>query len=320
MAAYLSSLSLLSLVGRLPASIAQGLIWGIMALGVYVTFRLLNIADLSVDGTFTTGGAVAVMLIINNVNPVAATFIATLAGLISGLVTGLMHTKLGIPAILSGILTQYALYSINLAIMGFKANQAVSVDRYYLVLSSRYPVPAIVVGGIVSVGVLIFMYWFFGTEMGSALRATGCNQTMAKAQGININTMKVLGLSFSNGLVALSGALSAQYSGFSDVNSGRGAIVIGIAAVIIGEVLREALFRKNLNFAITLGFVIFGGIIYYFVYTLVLWLKLDPNLMKMFTAIIVAIFLAVPYLKAQARNSFGRAGKNALRKGIKADA
>lgn len=311
MAAYLSSLSLLSLAGRLPASIAQGLIWGIMALGVYVTYRLLNIADLSVDGTFSTGGAVAVMLVINNVNPIIASLIATLSGLIAGLVTGFMHTKLGIPAILSGILTQYALYSINLAIMGFKANQAVSVDRYYLVLSSRFPVNAIMVGICICFAVVFFMYWFFGTEIGSALRATGCNPLMAKAQGINTATMKVLGLAFANALVALSGALSAQYSGFADVNSGRGAIVIGLAAVIIGEVLREALFSKNPNFAISLCFVVLGGIIYYIVYTLVLWLKLDPNMMKMFTAIIVAIFLAIPYLRDQAKNSFTAVSRKA---------
>jgi putative ABC transport system permease protein len=310
MEAYISSLSLMSLIGRLPASVAQGLIWGIMALGVYVTFRLLDIADLSVDGTFSTGGAVTVILIIGGMNPWAAVFIALICGLLVGCVTGLLHTKLGIPAILAGILSQYALYSINLAIMDFKANQAISVDRYYLLISSRNITPAIITGLGFAIVVIIFMYWFFGTETGSALRATGCNPTMSKAQGININTMKVLGLALSNGLVSLAGGLSAQYSGFADVNSGRGAIVIGLAAVIIGEVLGESLLGKRLNFAGRLIFIVIGGIIYYIIYSLVLWLKLDPNLMKLFTAIIVAIFLAVPYLKGQARNSFARAGKN----------
>ena len=310
MEAYLSSLSLIGLIGRLPASVAQGLIWGIMALGVYVTFRLLDIADLSVDGTFATGGAVTAMLIIAGVNPWTSMIIALICGLLVGCVTGFLHTKLGIPAILAGILTQYALYSINLAIMGFKANQAISVDKYYLLISSRNIPPAIVTGLGFVIVVIAGMYWFFGTEMGSALRATGCNPTMSKAQGININTMKVLGLAISNGLVSLAGCLSAQYSGFADVKSGQGAIVIGLAAVIIGEVLGESIMGKKLNFAGRLIFIIFGGIIYYVIYTLVLWLKLDPNLMKLFTAIIVAVFLAVPYLKGQAKNSFARAGKN----------
>ncbi len=317
MAAYFSALSLAGLIGRLPACVAQGLIWGIMALGVYVTFRLLDIADLSVDGTFSTGGAVAVMLIVGGLNPWAAVLIATVCGLAVGCVTGLLHTKLGIPAILAGILSQYALYSINLAIMAFKANQAVSVDKYDLIMSSRYITPAIAIGLVFVVIVIAVLYWFFGTEMGSALRATGCNPTMSRAQGININTMKVLGLAISNGLVALAGALSAQYSGFADVNAGRGAIVIGLAAVIIGEVLGEALFGKRLNFAVKLAFIVVGGIIYYVIYTIVLWLKLDPNLMKLFTAIIVAVFLAVPYLKGQAKNSFMKAGKNSAAKGAR---
>lgn len=313
MAAYFSSLSLAGLIGRLPASVAQGLIWGIMALGVYVTFRLLDIADMSVDGTFSTGGAVAVMLIVGGTNPWIAVLVSTLCGLIVGCVTGVLHTKLGIPSILAGILSQYALYSINLAIMQFKANQAVSVDKYYLITSSRHITPAIITGFAFAAVVIALMYWFFGTEMGSALRATGCNPTMSKAQGINIDAMKVLGLAVSNGLVALAGALSAQYAGFADVNSGRGSIVIGLAAIIIGEVIGESLFGKRLNFAVRLGCIVMGGIVYYVIYTLVLWLKLDPNLMKLFTAIIVATFLAIPYLKGHAKASFARAGKNAAK-------
>lgn len=310
MAAYFSSLSLLDFAGRLPAAVAQGLFWGLMALGVYITFRLLDIADLSVDGTFATGGAVSAMLILAGWSPAASLIIATIVGICAGTVTGLLHTKLGIPAILAGILTQYALYSINLAIMGFKANTAISSTSGNLVMSGLNVPKSILIGGIFVTIVIIVMYWFFGTEIGSGLRATGCNHEMAKAQGININAMTVLGLALSNGLVALAGALSSQYSGFADVNAGRGSIVIGLAAVIIGEVLGESILGKHLNFAGHLIFVVIGGIVYYIVYTLVLWLKLDPNMMKLFTAIIVAIFLAVPYLRGQAKSSFKKAAKN----------
>ena len=306
-----AALNPLDLLGRFPAGIAQGIIWGIMALGLYITFRLLDIADLSVDGTFSTGGAVTVMLILQGWNPWLAILVAMIAGLLAGSVTGLLHTKLGIPAILSGILTQYALYSVNLLIMGMKANQAVSVDKYYLIISGRNVPHALLIGGIIAAVLIILLYTFFGTEMGSAIRATGCNLEMSKAQGINTNRMKVVGLALSNGLVALAGGLSAQYSGFADINSGRGAIVIGLAAVIIGEVIGEAVLGKHLNFAGRLVFVVVGGIVYYLVYTLVLWLKIDSNLMKMFTAIIVAVFLAVPYLRAQSKSSFSKAARNA---------
>lgn len=304
-----ASLNVLDLFGRFPAGIAQGLVWGIMAIGVFITFRLLDTADLSVDGTFSTGGAVTVMLILSGCNPWVAVLAAVLAGIAAGTVTGLLHTRLGIPAILAGILTQYALYSVNLMIMGMKANQAVSVDKYALIISGRTVPHAIMNCGILAVLLIAVLYFFFGTELGSAIRATGCNQDMSKAQGINIGRMKVVGLALSNGLVALSGGLSSQYSGFADVNAGRGAIVIGLAAVIIGEALGEALLGKHLNFAGRLSFVIVGGIVYYLVYTLVLWLKIDSNLMKLFTAIIVAVFLAVPYLRAAQKSSFHRALK-----------
>ena len=311
MAAYFASLNFANLLGRFPAGIAQGLVWGMMALGVYITFRLLDIADLSVDGTFSTGAAVTVMLILGGWNPWLALLAASCAGLAAGAVTGLLHTKLGIPAILAGILTQYALYSVNLMIMHMKANQAVSVDKYALAISGRNVNKAILVGGLVVVVLIIALYFFFGTELGASIRATGCNQQMSKAQGININAMKVLGLALSNALVAFAGGMAAQYSGFADVNSGRGAIVIGLAAVIIGEVIGEALLGKRLNTAGRFVFVVIGGIIYYLVYTIVLWLKIDSNLMKMFTAIIVAVFLAVPYLRGQQQSSFARAAKNA---------
>lgn len=305
----LASLSLPNLVSRLPGGVAQGIIWGIMALGVYITFRLLDVADLTVDGSFTTGGAVTVVLIVAGWPAWAALLVAVAAGLLAGLVTGLLHTKLGIPAILAGILTQFALYSINLRIMGMKANTPVNPDKYDLFLTLR-SVPGAIWKGLLLAAVLIaLLYWYFGTEQGSAIRSTGANPAMSRAQGINIDAMKVLGLSLSNGMVALSGGLMAQYQGFADINMGRGAIVIGLAAVIIGEVLCDAFFRKGCNFSVRLGFVVLGGIVYYLVMVLILWLKLDPNDLKLFTAVIVAAFLAVPYLKGQAKSSFHRLKK-----------
>ena len=308
-AAYFASLSLPNLVSRLPGGVAQGIIWGIMALGVYITFRLLDVADLTVDGSFTTGGAVTAMLILAGWPAWAALLVAVLAGLLAGLVTGLLHTKLGIPAILAGILTQFALYSINLRIMGMSANKPVNPDRYRLFLTLRHIPSAILVGLILAAVLIAILYWYFGTEQGSALRATGSNPAMSRAQGININSMKVLGLSLSNGVVALSGGLMAQYQGFADINMGRGAIVIGLAAVIIGEVLCDAIFRKGCSFHTRLSFVVLGGVVYYIVMVIILWLRLDSNDLKLFTAVLVAVFLAVPYLQAQRRSSFKLAGK-----------
>ena len=307
--AYFASLSLLKLVKNLPGGIAQGLIWGIMALGIYITFRLLDVADLTVDGSFTTGGAVTVMLILAGWPAWAALVVATLAGLLAGLVTGLLHTKLGIPAILAGILTQLALFSVNLHIMGMAANKAVSVDKYSLVLSLRYVPAAILTGAIIALVLVSVLYWYFGTEQGSAIRATGNNPAMSRALGINIDNMKLLGLSLSNGIVALSGGLMAQFQGFADVNMGRGAIVIGLAAVIIGEVVGAALLGKRRNFYGTLSFVVVGGVLYYLVIVVVLWLKLNTNDLKLFTAVVVGLFLAVPYLRGQRKSSFARLKK-----------
>ena len=307
--AYFSSLSLLKLVKNLPGGIAQGLIWGIMALGIYITFRLLDVADLTVDGSFTTGGAVTVMLILAGWPAWAALIIATLAGLLAGLVTGLLHTKLGIPAILAGILTQLALFSVNLYIMGMAANKAVSVDKYDLVLSLRYVPSAILTGALIALALVSILYWYFGTEQGSAIRATGNNPAMSRALGINIDNMKLIGLALSNGMVALSGGLMAQFQGFADVNMGRGAIVIGLAAVIIGEVVGGALLGKRRNFYGTLSFVVVGGVLYYLVIVVVLWLKLNTNDLKLFTAVVVGLFLAVPYLRGQRKSSFARLRK-----------
>ena len=300
-----------SLMNALPGAAAQGLAWGIMAIGVYITYRILDVADLTVDGSLATGGAVCVMLIRAGLNPWVALLCALLAGMLAGLVTGLLHTRCGIPAILSGILTQLALYSVNLRIMASKANQALSVDKYDLLLSQRYvrslslnnPLPLLL---LFTVAVIAALYWFFGTEKGGSIRATGDNPNMARAQGINTDSNIVLGLMLSNGLVALSGALLAQYQGSSDINMGRGAIVIGLAAVIISEVLFGRLF---VNFGLKLFAVSIGAIVYYIVLQLVLQLGLNTNDFKLFTAIIVAIFLAVPHLQAQAKSSFSHAKK-----------
>lgn len=293
---YLASLNPLNLLGAMPGNVAQGLIWGLMALGVYITFRLLDFADLTVDGSFATGGAVTVVLILHGWSVPAALLIAILAGLAAGLITGLLHTLLGIPPILAGILTQIALYSINLNIMGM-ANLAVSVDQYPLLLSSRKITASILIALVLIVIVIMALYWYFGTEQGSAIRATGCNPAMSKAQGINISVTKVIALSLSNALVALSGGFMAQYQGFADINMGRGAIVIGLAAVIIGEVIFGKIFR---NFALKLLAVAIGSIIYYVVIQAVVSLSgINSNYLKLLSAMIVALFLAVPYWKAR---------------------
>ena len=307
---YLASLNPLNLLAALPGCAAQGLIWGIMALGVFVTFRLLDFADLTVDGSFATGGVVTIVLTLAGVPVWAALLVAVAAGLLAGFVTGLLHTKLGIPPILSGILVQIALYSINLHIMGMSANKAINVNNYTLLISARNIVLAIIVAAVVVAVLIGLLYWFFGTEIGSAIRATGCNPSMSKANGININTMKVLALAISNGIVCLSGGLMAQYQGYSDINMGRGAIVIGLAAVIIGEVFGNAIIGKRMNFMLRMLFVALGGVIYYIVIGIVLWLKLNSNDLKLFTAVIVAIFLAVPYLRAGKASSFAKAAKN----------
>ena len=304
--AYFASLCLPRLLSNLPGGIAQGLIWGIMAMGVYITYRLLDVADLTVDGSFALGGAVAVMMILGGYPAWLAVLVAAAAGVLAGLCTGLLHVKLGIPAILAGILTQFSLYSINLRVMGMAANKAVSVDKFSLLLSSRNITGAIVFSAIVGALLVALYYWFFGTEKGCALRATGSNAAMSSALGINVGSIKVLGLALSNGVVALSGAFMAQYQGFADINMGRGAIVIGLAAVIIGEVLGRAVFGKRMNFALTMLSVVAGGVVYYLVVVVALWMRLNSNYLKLVTAIIVALFLAVPYLREQQKASFSR--------------
>lgn len=290
-----------ALLNAMPGAVAQGLIWGIMAIGVYITYKVLDLADLTVDGSMATGGAVCVMLMLNGVNVWLALLCAVIAGMLAGLLTGVFHTAMGTPPILAGILTQLSLYSINLAIMGFKANQGISVTKYPLIVSQR-SVRQLAWGNpiyttlIVLALLIAVLYWFFGTELGSSLRATGANEAMSRAQGINTRIAKILGLMISNGIVALSSAMLAHYQGFVDVNMGRGAIVIGLAAVIIGEVFFGKVF---INFALKLTAVSIGAIIYYLVIQVVLWLGLNANDLKLLTALVVSVFLAVPFWRGK---------------------
>lgn len=291
-----------TLINALPGACAQGLIWGIMAIGVYITYRILDFADLTVDGTMCTGGAVCIVMMLNGHSVGVSLVCAFAAGMLAGLVTGIFHTFMGIPPILSGILTQLGLYSINLRIMGGKSNQAISVDKYDLLVSLRYikDVPfyknTILIVVVFIVIIIAVLYWFFGTELGCSIRATGSNPNMARAQGINTDFSKILGLMLSNGLVALASGLYAQYQGFADVNAGRGAIVIGLAAVIIGQVVFG---RIRTDFAFKLLSVALGAIIYYLVLQLVLWMGLNSNDLKLLSALVVAVFLAIPHLKGK---------------------
>ena len=309
-----------SFINALPGAIAQGLIWGIMAIGVYITYKILDASDLTVDGSFCTGGAVCAMLVTSGCNVWVAMLVAALAGMLAGLVTGFFHTKCGIPAILSGILTQLGLWSVNLAIMDMKANVSVNVNNFDLLVSLRYlqevqkgtrPVfeHPIVVVGLLTVVVIGILYWFFGTELGCSIRATGANGNMARAQGINTNFNKVLGFALANTLVALSGAMLCQYNGFAEINMGRGAIVIALAAIIIGDVAFGKIFR---NFGFKLLAVSLGSIIYYVVIQFVISeLKMNTNYMKLISALIVAVFLAVPYWKQQYFHQKGKVKHNA---------
>ena len=307
---------MICLFNALPGAVSQGLIWGIMAIGLYITYKVLDFSDLTVDGSFCTGGAVCAVLIVAGYNVWIAMIAAFLAGMLTGLVTGIFHTKFGIPAILSGILTQLGLWSVNLAIMGMKANQPVNVNEYDMLVSLRYlqdvgkglrpfyqhPLFSV---GVVTLVIIALLYWFFGTELGASIRATGANSHMARAQGINTNFNKVLGLMVANGLVALSGALLAQYQSFADINMGRGAIVIGLAAIIIGQVVFGKIFH---NFALKLLAVSFGAVIYYIVIQVVIsLLDINSNYLKLISALIVAVFLAIPNLRQNAVH--GKSGK-----------
>ena len=309
-----------SFINALPGAVTQGMIWGVMAIGLYITYKLLEVSDLTVDGSFCTGGAVCVMMMLAGYNVWVAMLAAMAAGMLAGLVTGFFHTRCGIPAILSGILTQLGLWSVNLAIMGMKANQALNVNNFKLLVNLRYlqevqkgarPVweHPIVVVGVFTVAIIAVLYWFFGTELGASIRATGANGNMARAQGIDTNFNIVLGLALANGLVALSGALLSQYQGFAEINMGRGAIVIGLAAIIIGEVAFGKIF---INFALKLLAVSIGAIVYYMVVQFVVSvLAINTNYLKLFSALIVAVFLAVPYWKQEYFHQKAKEGHHA---------
>lgn len=289
---------LLNWLGTLPGAAGQGLVWGLMAIGLYITFKVLDLADLTVDGSICTGAAVCTMLLTNGANIFVAMLAALLAGMLAGFVTGLLHTLLGIPAILAGILTQLMLWSVNLIIMDGRANVAISRFEYsdkVLISAGSSDIwrTLAILAGVIAVVVAV-LYWFFGTEMGMSLRSTGCNIEMSRAQGINTNFTKVFGLALSNGVVAFAGSLLAQQQGAADINMGRGAIVIGLAAVIVGEALFQ---KKTTNFALRLLFVVCGAIIYWFVFQTVIFLGLPSEYLKMLSALVVAFFLGVPYIK-----------------------
>lgn len=296
-------------LNALPGAVGQGLIWGIMAIGVYITFRVLDFADLTVDGTLATGGAAMTMSLMAGCNVYVALLIAFAAGCLAGLVTGILNTAFGIPPILAGILTQLALYSINLRILG-KANQPVSGYKYDLICSMTKLNQALIVATIFVLVIIALLYWFFGTEIGHAIRATGTNMDMARANGININSTKIIALVLSNGLVALAGGLLAQYQGYADINMGRGAIVIGLAAVIIGEVLFGKIFK---NFALKLLSVAIGGIIYYIVMQFVISLGLNTDDLKLLTAAVVAVFLGIPYIKGRYQETHIKTAKKEVK-------
>ena len=283
-------------IGALPGAVAQGIIYGIMAIGVYITFRVLDVADLTVDGSMGTGGAMLVLCMTHGMNVWLSMILAFAAGCLAGFATGVFHTKFGIPAILAGILTQLSLYSVNLRILGGKANQPISARNYHLLFSLGEIPKTLILGAIFVVAIIAILYWFFGTEIGFGIRATGNNEAMARANGINTDRNKVIGLVLSNGIVALSGAMLTQFQGYADVNMGRGAIVIGLAAVIIGEVIFGKIFK---NFALKLLAVAIGGVIYYVVITLVLRLGVNPNDLKLFIALVVALFLGVQFWKGK---------------------
>lgn len=287
---------MMSFLSSIPGAAAQGIIWGLMAIGVYITFRVLDVADLTVDGSIGTGGAVLVICVTGGMNLYLAMLIAFIAGCVAGFVTGILHTKFGIPAILAGILTQLALYSVNLRILSGKANQTLSARNYDVIVNVGEAGKSLAVGLIFVIIIIAVLYWFFDTELGHSIRATGNNQNMARANGINTNANKIIGLVISNGIVALAGALLAQFQGFADVNMGRGAIVIGLAAVIIGEVVFGKIFK---NFALKLFSCALGGIVYYIVITAVLRMGLNANDLKLLSAVIVALFLGIPYWKNQ---------------------
>ena len=322
-------LTLSTLLSRCYMNIAQGLIFGLLALGVFVSFRILNIADMTVDGAFACGGAICTTLVLSEINPQLALLIAMAGGCLCGMVTGLLHTKLGIPDILAGILTQFGLFTVNLLILGgptktinkqtyggisTKEGGIQLKDRFLIKGSDIYRTQTTLIMLAICALIIFLLYVYLRTEHGSALRATGINQNMARAQGINTNRMKVLGLMMGDGLVALSGAMFAQFNSSGDINVGRGTIVIGLSSVIIGEVIGTAIFRKRMNLLLHLAFAVVGSVIYYMVMAFVVWLRLPQDYMKLLIAAVVAIFLAMPHLKAARAASFARTARRNAKK------
>ncbi len=287
----------MSIMNLLLPTVSQGLLWSMLALGVYLTFRVLDIADLTVEGSFPLGAAVAATCLVKGANPVVAVLLAALAGALAGAITGLLHTKLKIPALLAGILTMIALYSVNLRIMG-KANISLlnmkTAFTYMHNLGLSNSLAVFVVGLIATIVFGVAIYWFFGTEIGAAIRATGFNPQMIRAQGVDTNVTIILGLVMSNALVAVSGAFIGQSNGFADVGMGVGTIVIGLASVIIGEVLFGTRSFKN-----SLVSVVLGSVVYRIVIAVVLQMGMPPNDLKLFTAVLVAVALSLPLIKAQ---------------------
>ncbi len=297
----------MSLLNMLPGAISEGLIWGLMAIGIYISYKILDIADLTVDGSLCTGGCVCAVLLAAGVPAWLCVLAAFLAGALAGIVTGLLHTALGIPSILAGILTQLMLYTVNLRILGGRS--LLTIDRWttpVLLHMSNNPM-AVVTGLAIVAAVIIGLWLFFYTEIGLTIKSTGDNPHMSRAQGVNVSFNKVLGLAISNGIVALAGALYAQYKGSISLMDGRGAIVIGLAAIFIG--LSVSLKIKP-NFVVSLIGVVGGGIVYYIIYNVVILMGLKTDYLKMLSAIIVVIFLAVPYLKTQyfSKNIRSKAG------------
>ncbi len=286
----------MSILLAMQGALSQGVLWGLMALGVYITYRILDIADLTVDGSFATGGAVCAVCVVNGVDPILALLLATIAGAVAGFVTGFLHTKCEIPAILAGILTQIGLYSINLRIMGRSNTPLLKSDTLFKNISEMTGLSstwtALIIGIIVSIVIVAILYWYFGTEIGSAIRATGNNEQMVRALGVNTSVTKILGLMIGNALISLSGALVTQSQGYADIKMGIGAIVIGLASIVIGEVI----FGQKGNFAFRLTSIIVGSIIYRIIVAIVLQMGMNTDDLKLLTAILVAIALSVPVL------------------------
>lgn len=293
-------MNIISILGAAQGAVAQGLLWGIMTLGVYLTFRILNIADMTCDGSFALGGSTCAVLVSKGYNPLAAVFISFLTGIIAGLVTGLMHTKLKIHEILAGILSMIALYSINIRIMGRSNTPLLGVDTMMSIMQEKLGITpniaSFIIGLIFGVALIAFLYWFCGTEVGSCIRATGNNEKMVRAMGVDTDKMKLLGLMLSNGLIAISGALVAQQQGYGDVGMGTGAIVIGLASIILGESI-FAYFNKRFAFYVTLLSILLGSVVYRLIIAIVLQLGLKSSDLKLLTAIIVVIALAIPVAK-----------------------